>query len=94
MHRVKKLISIDKEIQSGEPVFKGTRTPVYTLFEFLQYGYSLEEYLENFRSVSKKQAEEAILIAKKFLTSKKLASLYENLTRRKPFRETKENCCV
>ena len=89
MHRVKKLITIDKEIQSGEPVFKGTRTPIYTLFDNLIAGYSLEFYLENYRSVSRKQAEEAIAIAKKFLTSKKLASLYENLTGRKPSRISK-----
>jgi uncharacterized protein (DUF433 family) len=83
MNRVKKLITMDKEIQSGAPVFKGTRTPIYTLFEFMEYGYSLDKYLRDFPSVSRKQAQEAIAIAQKFLTSKKLASLYENLIGRK-----------
>jgi uncharacterized protein (DUF433 family) len=83
MNRVKRLITIDKEIQFGTPVFAGTRTPIFTLFEFMKGGWSLDYYLENFPSVSKKQAEEAIAIAEKFLTSKKLASLYENLTGRK-----------
>jgi uncharacterized protein (DUF433 family) len=89
MSRVKRLITIDKEIVSGEPVFKGTRTPVYTLFEFLFHGETLEEYLVNFPSVSKKQAQEAIAVARKFLTSRKLASLYENLTGRKHYQKTK-----
>jgi hypothetical protein len=54
MQRVKKLITIGKDIQPGEPVFNGTRTPTYTLFEFLFYGYPLEKYLVNFPPVSKK----------------------------------------
>lgn len=83
MNRVKRLITIDKKVQFGEPVFKGTRTPIYTLFDNLKSGVSLESYLENYVAVSRKQAEDAIAIAEKFLTSKKLASLYETLIGRK-----------
>lgn len=89
MDRVKKLITIDKEIVSGTPVFKGTRTPIYTLFEYMSIGYPLEEYFKDFPSVSEKQAREAIAIAKKFLTSEKLASLYETLAGRKSSRTAK-----
>jgi len=83
MNRVKRLITIDKEIQSGAPVFKGTRTPIYTLFEWIAWGYPLSSYHRNFPAPTKKQVQEVIAIAHKFLTSKKLASLYENLTGRK-----------
>ena len=84
MNRVKRLITIDKEIVSGEPVFKGTRVPVQNLFDYLEGGASLKDFFIDFPSVTKKQAQEAIAIARKFLTSEKLASLYENLIRRKP----------
>ncbi len=47
------LITIDPEILGGTPVFKGTRLPVKTLFEYLENDYSLEEFLECFPSVSR-----------------------------------------
>lgn len=89
MNRVKRLITIDKEIQSGAPVFKGTRTPIYTLFDWIAGGSSLSNYHENFRSPSKEQVQEVIAIAEKFLTSPKLASLYEDLIGRKSPRRSK-----
>ena len=39
------LITIDPEILGGAPVFKGTRVPVKTLFEYLENNYSVEEFL-------------------------------------------------
>jgi uncharacterized protein (DUF433 family) len=89
MSRVKRLITIDKEIVSGEPVFKGTRVPVQNLFNYLGGGLPLTEFFIDYPSVSKKQVHEAIAIARKFLTSEKLASLYETLTRRKSARQIK-----
>ena len=47
------LITIDPEILGGTPVFKGTRVPVKTLFEYLENNYSVEEFLECFPSVSR-----------------------------------------
>lgn len=47
------LITVDPEILGGSPVFKGTRVPVKTLFEYLENDYSLEEFLECFPSVSR-----------------------------------------
>jgi uncharacterized protein (DUF433 family) len=47
------LITIDPDILGGAPVFKGTRVPVKTLFEYLERDYSLEEFLECFPSVSR-----------------------------------------
>lgn len=47
------LITIDPEILGGAPVFKGTRVPVKTLFEYLDNDYSVEEFLECFPSVSR-----------------------------------------
>ena len=46
------LITTDPEILGGTPVFKGTRVPIKTLFEYLENNYSLEEFLECFPSVT------------------------------------------
>lgn len=54
------LITTDPEIMGGTPVFKGTRVPVKTFFEYLQKNYSLDEFLECFPSVSEKAAIELL----------------------------------
>lgn len=50
-------INIDPEIMSGTPVFKGTRVPVEALMNNLADGVSLDEFLENFPTVSREQAQ-------------------------------------
>lgn len=50
------LITIDPEIHSGTPVFKGTRVPIKTLFDHLEAGDSLEVFLNDFPSVSRELA--------------------------------------
>ena len=50
------LITVDPEIHSGTPVFKGTRVPVKTLFDHLEAGDSLEVFLDDFPSVSRELA--------------------------------------
>ena len=47
------LITVNSNILGGMPVFKGTRVPVRTLFEYLERGYTLEEFIECFPSVTK-----------------------------------------
>jgi len=50
------LITIDPDILGGGRVFKETRVPVKTLFEYLERDYSLEEFLECFPSVTRELA--------------------------------------
>jgi uncharacterized protein (DUF433 family) len=50
------LIISNPAILGGIPVFKGTRVPVKTLFEYLADGLSLDYFLESFPSVSREQA--------------------------------------
>ena len=50
------LVTIHPDILGGTPVFKGTRVPVKTLFEYLESNYSLEEFLECFPSVTLEMA--------------------------------------
>ena len=47
------LITVDPEILGGTPVFKDTRVPVKTLFEYVENDYSVEEFLECFPSVTR-----------------------------------------
>jgi uncharacterized protein (DUF433 family) len=53
---LRSLITINPDILGGEPVFKGTRVPVRTLFEYLQKNYTLEEFLEYFPTVGEDAA--------------------------------------
>ena len=50
------LIKIDPDILGGTPVFKGTRVPVRTLFDYLEDNYSLDEFLDCFPSVTRELA--------------------------------------
>ncbi len=74
---IRDLITIDPELLGGQPVFKGTRVPIETLFDHLEAGVSLDEFLEDFPTVTKEQAIATLEIANKFLTSKNVAKLYE-----------------
>ena len=47
-------------ILSGEPVFRGTRVPFKSLTDYLQHERSLSELLEDFPSVSRAEAIEAL----------------------------------
>jgi uncharacterized protein (DUF433 family) len=49
-------ILVDPDILGGKPVFGGTRVPVDALLENLEDGMSLEEFLDNFPTVSREQA--------------------------------------
>jgi uncharacterized protein (DUF433 family) len=49
------VVTIDKEIMSGTPVFKGTRVPVKNLLDYLEGGYDIEVFLDHFPSVRKEQ---------------------------------------
>jgi uncharacterized protein (DUF433 family) len=49
-------IIVDAEIMSGAPVFAGTRVPVSALLENLESGVSLDEFVENFPTVTRDQA--------------------------------------
>ena len=54
----------DPEILGGTPVFIGTRVPAQALFDYLEGGESLDEFLRQFPSVSRAQAVAALELAK------------------------------
>jgi uncharacterized protein (DUF433 family) len=57
----------DAEIMHGIPVFRGTRVPVQTLFDYLEGGETLENFLEGFPTVSRECALRALEEAKALL---------------------------
>ena len=69
-------VSIDKEEMSGTPVFAGTRVPIQNLFDYIEGGDDLSEFLDDFPSVSKETAVALLEMAKKSLTTEKV--LHEN----------------
>ena len=73
---IQNLITIDKDILGGQPVFSGTRVPVETLFDHLEAGISLNEFLDDFPGVSRQHAVDLLEAANKILTSANLAQLY------------------
>ena len=59
-------ISIDSETLGGTPVFRGTRVPVSSLFEYLEDNYSLDEFLDEFPSVTRAAAIAVLANAERF----------------------------
>jgi uncharacterized protein (DUF433 family) len=74
MFNVKDLITINPEILGGQPVFKNTRVTLESLFDHLEKGQTLDDFLEDFPTVSKAQA---IAIAAKLMSSKDIIKIYE-----------------
>jgi uncharacterized protein (DUF433 family) len=64
----KSLVSRDPEIMSGALCFSGTRVPVKTLFDYLEGSSSLEDFLEDFPTVSRERAVAVLEAARETLT--------------------------
>lgn len=63
-----RLASRDPEIMSGELCFTATRVPVKSLFDYLQAGSSLEEFLDDFPTVSRQHAVAVLEVARVSIT--------------------------
>ena len=64
---VKELVEVDPKKMSGTPVFTGTRVPINHLFEYLEEGETLDEFLRQFPSVARKQALAVLELSKESL---------------------------
>ncbi len=60
----------DSEIMHGTPVFRGTRVPAQTLFDYIEGGETLEDFLEGFPTVSRDLALQALEEAKHLLLAR------------------------
>lgn len=63
------IVSRDLEIMSGALCFTGTRVPVKNLFDYLEGGSSLEEFLEDFPSIQRDKAIAVLEAARERLSA-------------------------
>ena len=64
-----RIVHSDPEILGGTPVFFGTRVPVKNFFDYLEGGYTIEQFLEQFPTVSRSQAVAALELAREALAA-------------------------
>jgi uncharacterized protein (DUF433 family) len=81
----KQIVHSDPEIVSGTPVFVGTRVPAQALLDYLEGGETLEEFLDDFPSVSR---EQAIAFLEERAACFSLASRETHPSRREPAAQT------
>jgi uncharacterized protein (DUF433 family) len=70
MNPLSSVIVSEPEILGGTPCFRGTRVPLKTLIDYLEGGYPLAEFLEDFPGVSRVMAIQALEDAKQFLLAR------------------------
>jgi uncharacterized protein (DUF433 family) len=64
MATLSSVVDVNPEILSGTPVFVGTRVPVQTLIDYLEGGDRLDDFLQDFPTVSREQAVAALELAR------------------------------
>jgi uncharacterized protein (DUF433 family) len=68
------VVHSDPDIMSGTPVFVGTRVPVQSLFDYLEGGETVDEFLDQFPSVTRAQALAALDHARMIILARATAS--------------------
>jgi uncharacterized protein (DUF433 family) len=71
------VININPDILGGTPVFKGTRVPVETLFDHLESGVTIENFLSDFPSVTRSQVTQVLELVGELFSSDKVKKIYE-----------------
>ena len=66
---LRNVVSVSPDVMSGTPVFPRTRVPVKNLLDYLAAGDSLDEFLEQFPTVTRQQAVALIEVAEELLLS-------------------------
>lgn len=69
-------VNIDLEILGGTPVFAGTRVPIQTLFDYIEGGDKIADFLDDYPSVNGAEVIAVLEMAKKTMTTEKM--LHEN----------------
>jgi uncharacterized protein (DUF433 family) len=69
MMTLEQIVHRDPEILGGTPVFRGTRVPIRSLFDYLEGGETLDEFLRQFPSVRREQAIALLELARENLAA-------------------------
>jgi len=72
------IITISPEVQSGTPVFSGTRVPIKNLYDYLVGGDSIDEFLNDFPSVKREQVIQLLQMMEQIFTLSPVASHEKN----------------
>ena len=75
---VAEVISVDRDIVNGTPVFKGTRVPVRNLFDYLEAGDSLNDFLNDFDYIPKESCLTVLKMSEKLLID---TQIHESINR-------------
>jgi len=67
---ITEVIVKDAQILGGTPVFRGTRVPFQALLDYLEGGQMLDEFLDDFPTVSREAAISALEVAKSLLVGR------------------------
>ena len=62
-----RMIVVDPEVMNGTPCFRGTRVPFKNLMDYLERGHSLREFLDQFPTITREMAIQALQEAQKSL---------------------------
>lgn len=68
------LVEVNPKKMSGTPVFRGTRVPIQNLFDCLEDGETLEQFLEQFPTVSREQVGGVLELSKERLLDSEAAA--------------------
>lgn len=74
-----RLITRNENILGGIPVFTGTRVPVKTLFDYLKANHPLDDFLDDFPTVARGQAQQVIEIVQQQLQEPSDGAVYETV---------------
>lgn len=77
--KISDIVTINQEIQSGTPVFKGTRVPIQSLFWHLESNITIDEFLEDFPSVTKNQVVQLLELTNKMVNTPQVIQFYETV---------------
>ena len=69
MMKLEQIVHKDPDILGGKPVFRGTRVPVRSLFDYVEGGDTLDEFLRQFPSVQREQAIALLDLAREALAA-------------------------
>ncbi len=69
MSQPEAVIVSSPDVLGGTPVFRGTRVPIQTLFDYIADGYRLEEFLDNFPTVKREDALRVLEAAAQYVSA-------------------------
>jgi uncharacterized protein (DUF433 family) len=84
--KISDVVVVDEDILGGTPVFKGTRVPIKNLFDYLEAGDSLNDFLTDFTHISRNSCILILKTSEKLLAESEIISQSEEKIKSSDFR--------